>query len=352
MITLLRFSDWQILKKSMIVTLIMLILLGAESNVHAKVEKLKFDHVFDLGSPGSQTFFQDNEGFLWIGTEGGGIFKYDGYELKNYGTGSGQLSNGHVYRILQDPEDPAIFWVTTMDGLNRFDKESETFTYYKHDPDNPESLGNNAVNDMVQDGKNSDILWIGTEKGLNKFSKNTGTFIRYEPDPKDSNSVSHNTVWRVVEDKEDPDILWLGTWGGGLDKFRKDTETFTHYTHHPNDSKSLGAEDNIVAAITQDKDYPGIIWIGTNKNGLDKFNKNTEVFTHYVHVSGRLDNIPNKVMLIYDDGYGTLWLGGWDRNYGLVLFDKHTETFVNYKNSPDDPHSLSNDLVADVFEDR
>ena len=48
----------------------------------------------------------------------------------------------------------------------------------------------------------------------------------------------------------------------------------------------------------------------------------------------------------YDDGYGTLWLGGYIENNGLTLFDKETERFTNYKHDPYDFESLSNDLVG------
>ena len=127
--------------------------------------RMEFDHVFDLGSPSGQTMLQDNDGFLWVGTEGGGIFRYDGYDLRNYGAGTGLLSNGTVRKIVQDIENPDIFWIATSGGLNRFDKETETFTYFTHDPDNTQSLGHNAVNEIVQDGNDANILWLGTAKG-------------------------------------------------------------------------------------------------------------------------------------------------------------------------------------------
>ena len=59
---------------------------------------------------------QDNDGFLWIGAEGDEIFRYDGYEWKNYGAGPGSLSNGTIFKILEDRENPDIFWITTSGG--------------------------------------------------------------------------------------------------------------------------------------------------------------------------------------------------------------------------------------------
>ncbi|QTA90979.1 hybrid sensor histidine kinase/response regulator [Desulfonema magnum] len=336
-----------ILKNITIAATTFLVLLFSTTNIHAR-EKIRFDHVFDLGVPGGQTFLQDNDGFLWIGSDGGGIFRYDGYELRNYEAAPKSLSNGNVWRIVEDSRDHDIFWIGTSGGLNRFDKGTETFTYYKHDPNAPNSLGNNTVQDIVQDSDDPRILWLGTAGGgLNKFNKKTGIFTRYEYDPDHTNSIIFGDVWRIIEDAEDSNILWIGTYGGGLDKFEKKSETFTHYTHHPDDPRSLSAKGNNVDALIQDKDDPGILWIGTPEDGLDRFDKRTGKFTNYPPA-----NTYGEVALIYDDGYGRLWLGGYVMNNGLTLFDKQTGTFMNYRYDPGDPRSLGNDLVVNVCEDR
>ncbi|MCP4606189.1 MAG: response regulator [Proteobacteria bacterium] len=316
-------------------------------------QPMKFDPAFDLGSPARQSFLQDNDGFLWIGTDGGGIFRYDGYDLKNYGTEPGALLSGIIYGIIQDAENPEIFWIATKNGLHKFNKEIETFTYYTHDPDSPNSINYNYVTDIVQDGNDSNILWVNTAKGLHKFDKETELFTRYEHEQCSEGSDLACELYRTIEDRQDPNILWLAWWGGGFDRFEKNTGTFTHYIHDPNDPNSLGEEANVIPSIAQDKDDPDIIWIGTLKNGLDKFDKKTGNFTHYKHDPNDVNSIPtNKVSLIYDDGYGTLWLGGWSVNSGLTLLDKETETFRNYRHDPNLPYSLRSDLITNVFEDR
>ncbi len=320
----------------------------AQARNGAEFNDLKFDHAFNLGVPGGQTFLQDNDGFLWIGSDGGGVFRYDGYELKNFGAGPKGLSNGNVWRIVQDFEDPEVFWIGTSGGLNRFDKATETFTWYQHYPDNARSLGNNTVQDIVQDTNAPNILWLATASGgLNKFDKNTGTFTRFEHDPGNPEGINFPDVWRIIEDRRDGNILWVGTYGGGLDKFAKDSGTFTHYLHDPGDPNSLSARGNNVDALIQDKDDPDILWIGTPEDGLDKFDTRTGTFTNY-----SVERTRGEVALIYDDGKGRLWLGGYVTNNGLTLFDKKTETFTNYRNDPNVPDSLANDLVVNVYEDR
>ncbi len=331
---------------------VMLWLLCCGATVHITAQEagafdMIFDHVFDLGAPGGQTMLQDSDGFLWIGSEGGGLFRWDGYTLKNYTAGVKRLSNNTLFRIVADPRNPDIFWIGTGGGLNRFDKATETFTAYQHDPNDPRSLSDNTVQDIVQDGQDPNILWLATTNGLNKFDKTTGRITRYEPDPDDPRRLGYPDIWRIIEDAANPNILWIGTYGGGLDKFDKRTETFTHYRHNPDDANSLADPDNLVDALVQDKDNPAVLWIGSPSVGLSRFDTQTETFTHYPAELTR-----GEVALIYDDGHGTLWLGGYVTDNGLTLFDKRTETFTNYTYNPDDLHSLANNLVVNVFEDR
>lgn len=351
-----------IVLKNMTKALIMLVSLwGTSTTIQVRADQrqtarqgeLKFEHAFDLGSPGGQTMLQDRDGFLWIGTEGGGMFRWDGYELKNYGTGPGLLSNGTIWRIIADRQDPNIFWIATSGGLNRFDKVTETYTVYRSDPNNPKGLGDNTIYDVVQDRNSPEILWIGTGlNGLNKFHTQTGEVTRYEPDPNEKNSIAWHEVWRLIEDPHDANILWLATFGGGLDKFDKRTEIFTHYIRNSDDPGSLNSEDGIIGYIEQDKDDPDILWVGTN-DGLDKLQKSTETFAHYTYDPQNPQSIMDGIIsLNYDDGHGRLWLGGYVENNGLTIFDKAAGTFRHYTHVSDDPWSLSSDLIVNVFEDR
>ncbi len=311
-------------------------------------DALRFDHVFDLGAPAGQTFLQDSHGFLWIGSEGAGLFRYDGYELRHYGPGPEGLSNGNIWRITADVLNPEIFWIGTSDGLNRFNTYTETFHVYRHDPQNPESLGHNTVQDIVQDSMDPHILWLGTAGGgLNRFDKRTGKALRYANSPDDPDSLCFNDVWRLIEDREEPALLWIGTYGGGLDCFDKNTRIFTHYTHNPDNPHSLSAKGNNVDALVQDKDDPGILWIGTPEDGMDRFDKKTGKFHNYPS-----EMTYGEVALIADDGRGRLWLGGYVSTNGLTVFDKKSQTFSNYRHNPHDPDSLSDNLVVNVYEDR
>ena len=133
-------------------------------------------------------------------------------------------------------------------------------------------MSHNSVLSIYEDpdeiGK---VLWIGTNGGgLNRFDRDTETFIHYQGDPNKPNSLSHNSVFSIYEDKAG--ILWIGTFGGGLNKFDRDTETFIHFTEKD------GLQNDVIYGILPDTG--GNLWLSTNK-GLSKFNPQTETFRNY-----------------------------------------------------------------------
>ena len=91
----------------------------------------------------------------------------------------------------------------------------ETFTRYQHDPANPASLVSNNISSLLFD-KNG-VLWIGTGgyniigAGLDKLNPD-GTFSHYRNDPANPESLAADTVMSVYQDTSG--ILWLGMWGG------------------------------------------------------------------------------------------------------------------------------------------
>ncbi len=145
------------------------------------------------------------------------------------------LSNNEVMCFLQDRR--GFMWIGTQDGLNKYD--GYKFTVYKHDPLDSTSISDNYIRSIVE--TNDGFLWIGTENGgLNKFDPTTKTFTHFRHEPDNLNSLSLNNVRTVFEDPDlSSNILWIGTIGGGLNKFNRQSKLFTHYRHDPESSNSL-----------------------------------------------------------------------------------------------------------------
>jgi ligand-binding sensor domain-containing protein len=68
-------------------------------------------------------------------------------------------------------------------------------------------------------------MWFGTYVGLCKYDGYK--FTVYKHNLEDPNSLSHNAVVALYEDRSG--MLWISTVGGGLNRFDRETEQFTHY---------------------------------------------------------------------------------------------------------------------------
>ena len=112
------------LLRAQVICLMFVIMLRPSFNIYAQPGDIKFKHLsIEQGLSQSFAFciVQDNNGFIWIGTETG-LNKYDGYTFTVYESdvdNLNSLSNSYVTSICKD--DYGIFWVGTEKGLNRFD---------------------------------------------------------------------------------------------------------------------------------------------------------------------------------------------------------------------------------------
>ncbi|KPA10692.1 conserved hypothetical protein, membrane or secreted [Candidatus Magnetomorum sp. HK-1] len=152
------------------------------------------------------TFIQDKDGFFWIGSVNG-LYKYDGYTFKQYEAGPDSIVNCYVTSLFEDSE--GLIWIGTPTGVSVYNKKTDTFTTFVHDPGDPGSLSNNNINDTKIQSIHEDIngmIWIGTENGLNKFNKTTQSFTRYQ------DIFVDNDIWSIYVDKNQ--FLWIGSVNG------------------------------------------------------------------------------------------------------------------------------------------
>ncbi|MGI9542372.1 MAG: two-component regulator propeller domain-containing protein [Cyclobacteriaceae bacterium] len=316
------------------------------------------------------SIFQDSKGFMWFGTRDG-LHKYDGYGFEVYRNKPDDprsLSNNTVRAIY---EHQSMLWIGTEKGLNKFDREREQFSHYLSDPANSKSLSHDRIRAIVAD--QSGALWIATNGGgLNKLilphsnqaANEPFLFERYQNDPANPASLSHNNVYTVYPEKDGG--IWVGTIGGGLNKLDPKKGTFTRYQHDPNNPKSIG--DNNVNTIYEDKF--GVLWVGTRRGGLDVLlpqvssgQTDQPTFLHHQHNPVDLNSLSNdNVNVIREDQSGILWIGTYGSGLDLLTLPKTSSgrvdlksfdfAFDHYKNDSGDPHSLSNDLIRSIYEDR
>lgn len=198
-------------------------------------------------------------------------------------------------------------------------------------------LSNEYILSITQD--KDGFLWFATEEGLNKFD---GThFISYY---KHTASISANELNDIYADPNEP-IIWIATQRAGLNAFNYDTHSLVVYTHDDDLGNSLITND--VTSIYPAQD--GNLWLSTYHGGVEYFNKSTGEFTHY-NASTIRDFVCNNIWSVLDDEKGYLYIGYVVQ--GLSILSLKDNRIENFKHDPSDPYSLPGNDVRCIYKDR
>lgn len=124
---------------------------------------VRFSKEDGLGSDIVQTIMQDRAGVLWFGTRDAGLSRYDGIAFA-HSPMEADADGGYVWTMQEDRA--GLLWVSLLgDGLYRHDGTS--FTHYS----SAEGLGNTYVQSILEDRDGT--LWVGTSGGVYRFNGKT-----------------------------------------------------------------------------------------------------------------------------------------------------------------------------------
>ncbi|HUG09692.1 MAG TPA: two-component regulator propeller domain-containing protein [Opitutaceae bacterium] len=299
------------------------------------------------GLPSANVFgiAQDSRGFLWFAT-GDGLSRYDGNAFRTFRfeRGNPNSLSGNTVHAIERARGDVLWLATTSGGLDRFDPVTETFTRYRHEPENTNSLSVSGIRQhcLVEDRTGG--LWIGTmDGGLNRLDPTTGTFTHYRHDPQDANSLSSDQIAYLYQDSGG--MMWIGTADAGLNRLDPASGQVTRYLPNPADPHAL--PDPLVQGIYEDR--AGTLWVATRER-FGVLDRQSGRFTQY-HIAPSHPDSPalNAIVQFHEDAAGTLWLGA--RGAGIFKFDRLRRQVVHYRNVRTDPHSLRNNFTGSLHED-
>lgn len=278
--------------------------------------------------------FEDKQGNLWIGTHRGGINLYspgaEKFRLIQQEINKNSLSYNDVRAFSEDKL--GNLWIgTDGGGLNYFNRNTRTFSYYKNNPYEANSLGADAVLDVLVDRK--DDIYVGTwGGGLNVLNKQTGSFTKYLSRSEDPTSISSKYVQKSFEDSQGN--LWICTYYGGLNLFSRDTKKFKRVLYGSGKTRLSG---NNIVSIAEDGNQN--LWIGTDDGGLNRYNLKTKEFRHYFQHEDKKPDL----RVIFVDSKSRLWIG----QTGLYLFEPVKNDFRLYTEKA----GLASAIIKGIVED-
>ena len=301
----------------------------------------------------------DGKGRLFIGfkNKGLGVLDLADKSMRLYNASVSSMGNypaEDVHALCQD--HAGNIWVGSGNGLALFDPSTDTFTAFRHDPNNPHSLIANPVYD-IREMKNGE-LWVASDIGgisildLNGIAFKNPDKVRFRRiDVDDSlQGLSSRNPRSLMQDAFGN--IWIGHYSSGID-FISHIEPVFHVLPYIYDERGemrwkpvwgiacdeqnriwIGGEnelavfeDNVLRkrfdlSSVQLKNYWQVfsilpvgdveLLLGFYNNGLIKFDAET----------GRMERIPldipdENVICFHKEENGTVWIGA---QYGLYRY--------------------------------
>lgn len=356
-----------------------------------RVAAKRFDHYQLANKPGDdmkrnsvQTLFIDKAQSLWIGTIGG---------LEAWRLGSGEperrqfgpqdgLNLGWVTTLYQDTD--SNLWVGNFDGLHLWDASTNRFQLFRHQTNEPMTVGYNRISAQFQD--RSGTMWIGTWfAGVSHVDFASGGFSNFGKATPPLNGIHETAINSITSDKKN--FIWMAT-NTSINRFDPQNNKVESYQFPPNkaienlnqfndfaidkknrawvatahglypfnlETHEFGArisfspdpDANFIRQLYFDRD--NFMWLAT-RGGLYRFDPDTGlhlVFLHDPKVEGSLSD--NFVRTVLQDHLGNLWVGTFS---GLDKLEPGAKKFIHLKHDAKSTASLSNDRITALIQDR
>lgn len=184
----------------------------------------------------SQVFamLEDQRGYLWMGTRGGGLSRFDGQSFETYTTRQG-LVNNYVLALHEGPE--GRLWIGTDHGVSVYDGLNFQPLLF---PD----TARRAVAALAHQGQ---AVWLGTDQGL----------FRYQDSTLQAVSLPGEAPASVFALRAEGDTLWVGCASGLWQLTPQDTVAW---------GRRQGLGYGTVTCIRRDSHRR--LWVGTYGGGL------------------------------------------------------------------------------------
>lgn len=351
-----------------------------------QIKKLDFVNVNEGESKVAvTTIIQDHYGYVWLGTAGVGINRFDGIDYVNYKHSlkdSTSINSSNVYCSYLD--ENKRLWFGTEEGLNLYDRDLDRFIRVPiYDNEGAKKEGVFSIRSLCSDGKKNlyigsygsgmfklnldtfetekiiqskdlnnpflivfDIkgnaegkIFAGTNSGLLEYDSSSNE-LKFSKVNKSISSIRY-TVNSLLIDHND---LWLGTESKGLISLIDRGKEFEDYIIN-----RYEVTNKRILALTKNPD--GTMLCGSENDGLIHVDKNGEVLKRYLYNKEDENSLlSNSIWSLFRDKDNRIWMGYYNTGVGIYddLYDKfsHIESVKNNKNSLSSPSVTG--LVEDI----
>ena len=251
------------------------------------------------------TLCQDKRGYLWCGTQGGGLSRFDGRDFQTFGTSSG-LPSGFINSLFEDAHKR--IWIGTTMGY-AVCEQSQYCAGFK---------SNAAINTICEDPEGN--IWLGT---------NTGILVCKNPTdlPQVMGIAEIPQPFSCLSFLSTPNGIWIGTNRGAYRVNGKSVFSLT---------TKNGLPSNQVTAFAYDRE--GRLWIATSGGGIGVLDE-----AHQQIIATHTQALwPN---CLEQDAEGKMWVG--TSNDGIFIYDPQEASWLQVGEKQGLPHNHVRDLLLD-----
>ncbi len=292
--------------------------------------------------------FQDSEGYVWSGTEGG-LCRDDGYRIKVFRSDFNTpelLESNSVTSIAEDKEKK--IWFGTKRGVYILDKKN-----YQIQPFSDIEIKGWVIK-MISSTSDGSI-WIASGRYLFRYDisgKRLGKYeTKWEDTSKEVNGICEDnkgTIWMVqlkgglfrydsqqdqfipypwpyktpvtciVKDATTP-YFWIGTWGDGIVRFNPEEKDVNRmFMLQLATNKHLNVDKKRISGIAQDS-VKHHLWITTTDN-LYAYEITKNDTLHFIDTSTFLSEDKKMLSDVMCDRLGNLWVtGNYPDTYSFIV---------------------------------
>ncbi len=251
---------------------------GTDGGGLNRVKRLVFE-VLDVAQNSAaksiQSVCEDAEGGLWLGSNGGGVAYRKGSILERYIPEPGLAS--YVWSVFVDQQQRV--WAGTWGGLfqwvnGKFQRVAAADSIHWR------------IHAIHQDRKGQ--MWLGLREGLVRWNERDWKLFTTK------DGLSANDVQAIADDRQGN--LWVGTAGGGLNRLRDGQSVVFH--------KKDGVPGEDISALYVDAD--DVLWIGTFGGGLGRFHHG-----HWARFTTHEGLTSDSINYLVEDRQGYFWIGSF-----------------------------------------
>lgn len=288
-----------------------------------------------IPAEGVYTMLFDSNGILWIGTWSSGLYAMDPRDgsFRQFKREWMEEDQYHVLVYSLHEDHGGIIWIGTRGGgIQLYDPKRSRFQVFEHERGG-NGLLPGSYTSMEEDHEGN--IWIGSyNSGINKYNPETGQFTRYSRETQDGRYLGNNFILSIYT--EDAGNVWVGTQKG-LHQYNSSSDSFQLF--------EAPFQDRIIQSVIRDTDNRLIV--GTYYNGLYMYDPQSGDFRHFTNDPEDPESISdNLISSLFIDENENLWVA---TNNGLNRY--HDGGFSRYFHDPDNPGSISGNKITSIQED-